>query len=89
MFFFIFSQFGYIKKNLGHALENITTTTENATQKITTEQIYMLIKQRNHIINIMKYNDFGINKYSMTLHNEYLKYYNENKIDLLDPPPEV
>ena len=32
----------------------------------------------------MKYNDTEIRKYSLILHNEYLKYNYENKYHLLD-----
>lgn len=86
---FIFTQLGYYIRNnyfLENALKYIKTTLEEAAQNnlYTTEQLYIFIKQRNHIINIMRYNDIEIRKYSMILHNEYLKYYYENKIHLLD-----
>ena len=71
---------------LENALKYITNTVEEATHNnlYTTDQLYIFIKQRNHIINIMKYNDIEIRKYSLILHNDYLKYYYKNKIHLLD-----
>lgn len=86
---FIFTQLAYYIRNnyfLANTLKYITNTLEEATHNnlYTTDQLYIFIKQRNHIDKIMKYNATKIREYSLILHNEYLKYYYENKLYLLD-----
>ena len=80
---FLFTQLGYYIRNnyfLEKALIYITNTLEEATQTnlYTTDQLYIFIQQRNQIVNIMIYNDIEIRKYSLILHNEYLKYNHEH-----------